>query len=281
MKRKSKTYKIFKAIATAVCIPLILLWILIVMLYIPPLQRYAVEKVCHEVGKASGFDIKMKSFHLTFPLKLSIKGFEVSRNDTIFAKGERADVNISFTPLLTGEVEANYISLEKSAINTADLISGMKIDGEIGFFRAIARNIDLEKEVANLRQINIHSTDINITLNDTTTKVDEEESTTLAWLINLHRGSIENCRFRLDMPLDTLSASIDLGKLLIRQGKIDLGKEIYGIGAIALSNTGIKYDAREESREKEPLNHIELNNINIACRDIEYTPDSKNPVPEN
>ena len=274
MKRKSWTYKIFKAIVTAVCIPLILLWVLIVMLYIPPLQRYAVEKVCHEVGKASGFNIKMEAFHLTFPLKLSIREFEVSRNDTIFAKGERADVNISFTPLLTGEVEANYISLEKSAINTADLISGMKIDGEIGFFRAIARNIDLEKEVANLRQINIHSTDINITLNDTTTKDDEEESTTLAWLINLHRGSVENCRFRLDMPLDTLSASIDLGKLLIRQGKIDLGKEIYGVGAIALSNTGIKYDAREESREKEPLNHIELNNINIACRDIEYTPDS-------
>ena len=192
MKRKSKIYKIFKAITTAVCIPLILLWILIVMLYIPPLQHYAVEKVCHEVSKASGFDIKIESFHLAFPLKLSIEGFDVSRNDTTFAQGEHADVNISFLPLLSGEVEANYISLEKSIINTADLIDGIKIDGEIGFFRIIARNIDLEKEIANLRQINIHSTDINIILNDTTANNNEEDDTPLGWIINLHRGSIDS-----------------------------------------------------------------------------------------
>lgn len=274
MRRKSKIYKIFKAITTAVCIPLILLWILIVMLYIPPLQHYAVEKVCHEVSKASGFDIKIESFHLAFPLKLSIEGFDVSRNDTTFAQGEHADVNISFLPLLSGEVEANYISLEKSIINTADLIDGIKIDGEIGFFRVIARNIDLEKEIANLRQINIHSTDINIILNDTTVNNNEEDDTPLGWIINLHRGSIENCRFALSMPLDTMSASLDLGKLLIRKGKIDLSKEIYGIGAVALSNTGVRFDAGAENRETEPLNHIELDNINIACQNIDYTPDS-------
>ena len=91
------------------------------MLYIPPLQRFAVDKICQKVSEASGFDIQLASFHLSFPLKVGVSGFEVSRNDTIFAKGEHADVNISFTPLLSGEVEANYISLEKSNINTGNL----------------------------------------------------------------------------------------------------------------------------------------------------------------
>ena len=274
MRKKSKTYKILKTTATIVCIPVILLWILIVMLYIPPLQRFAVDKICQKVSEASGFDIQLASFHLSFPLKVGVSGFEVSRNDTIFAKGEHADVNISFTPLLSGEVEANYISLEKSNINTGNLIQGITIDGEIGFFRAIARNVDLEKEIANLRQVNIHSTDINITINDTTANEPEEDDAPLNWILNLHRGSIENCRFVLNMPLDTISASVDLGKLLIRHGRIDLGKERYGIAAIALSNTGIRYDAGDKDRDTEPLSHIELNNINIACQDIEYTPDS-------
>lgn len=275
MKKKSKTYKILKNTAIAIIIPFILLWMLIVMLYIPPLQRYAVNKICHEVSVASGFNVKMGSFHLAFPLKLNITDFEASRNDTIFSKGERVDVNISFMPLLSGEIEANYISLENTVINSADLIPGIKIDGEIGFFRVIARNIDLEKEIANLRQINIHSTNINIILNDTTDSVEEEETTApLNWTLNLHRGSIENCKFTLDMPHDTLVASVDLGKLLIRKSKIDLNKEIYGINAIALSNTGIRYDVGNKSKEIEPLNHIELDNVNFAFRDIEYTPDS-------
>ena len=273
MKKRGKTYRIFKITAIAACIPIILLWMLVVILYIPPVQRYAVEKVCQEVSKASGFDLSIESFHLDFPLKISIAGFEVSRNDTTFAKGEHADVNISFIPLLSGEVEVNYVSLENAFVNTADLISGVHIDGEIGFFRAIARNIDIEREVANLRQINIHSTDINIVLNDTT-ETSEEESTPLNWVINLHRGSIENCKFALSMPNDTMRATLDLGKLLMRKGKIDLAKEIYGIKAIALSNSGVRYDVGEKNRESEPLNHIELNNINIACNEIEYTPDS-------
>ena len=274
MKKRSKKSRIFRIIATTICTPIVILWMLIVMLYIPPLQRYAVKKVCHEVGKATGFDISMESFHLAFPLKLGIAGFEISRNDTVFAKGEHVDVNISFLPLLKGEVEANYISLEKTAVNTADLIPGMKVDGEIGFFRTIARNIDLEKDIANLRQINIHSTDINITLSDTAKSEEEEDGEPLNWRVNLHRGSLENCRFTVNMPNDTTSAALGLGKLLIRQAGIDLGKQAYGINAIALSNTEIKYDAGNSSRETEPLNHIELENINIACKDIEYTPDS-------
>lgn len=273
MNKRDKTYRIFKIIATLILSPIILLWLLIVMLYIPPLQRFVVEKICHEVSKTSNFNVEIESFHLAFPLKFSIAGFEVSRNDTIFAKGEHADVNISFFPLLSGEVEANYISLEKVAVNTADLIPDIKIDGEVGFFRAIARNIDIEKEIANLRQINIHSTNINITLNNIT-ETEEEDSTRLNWLVNLHRGSIENCRIVLDMPSDTISASLHLGKLLIRGGRIDLNKGKYGITAIALSNSDIKYNAGDGNRESEPLNNLEFEKINFACRDIEYTPDS-------
>ena len=273
MRKRSKTYKIFKITAISICTPVLLLWLLIVLLYIPPVQRFVVDKVCHKVSEASGFEIQMESFHLAFPLKLSIAGFQVSRNDTTFAKGEHADVNISFLPLLSGEVEANYISLENAALNTATLIPGMSIDGEVGFFRAIARNVDLEKEIANFRQINIHSTNLNITLNDTT-EDEEEDSEALNWILNLHRGSIESCRFTLNMPADTICASVDLGRLLVREGKVDLGKEIYGIKAFALSNTGVQYDAGDKTRETDPLNHITIEHINIACRDIEYTCDS-------
>lgn len=275
MQKRNKTYRILKATAITICIPIILLWMLIVILYIPPLQRYAVNKICHEVSVATGFDIKMGTFHLAFPLKLSITEFEASRNDTIFTQGEHADINISFAPLLSGEIELNYISLENTIINTADIIPGMSINGRIGFFRTIARNIDIKNEVANLRQINIHSTDVNILLNDTTQE-EEDERSTLNWNINLHRGSIENCRISFAMPFDTMSTSVDLGKMLIRQGAIDLGKERYSINTLALSNTDVKYDIGSGNKETEPLKHIKLENISFACKDIRYATDSTN-----
>ena len=272
VKKRSWTYRIFKAAIITVCTPVVILWLLIVLLYIPPLQRFAVEKICNAVSQSSGFDVSIGTFHLAFPLRLNIADFNVSRNDTIFAQGELADVNISFWPLLSGEVEVNYVALEKAAVNTADLIEGLKVDGEIGFFRVVARNIDLEKELVNLRQIHLHSADIDITLGEM--PEEEEDSTRLGWRVNLHHGGIENCKISLNMPCDTMSAMLELGKLRLRRGAIDLGNERYGIGVITLSNTAVRYDTGDGSKEEEPLNHLEFNNINIACRDIEYTPDS-------
>ena len=272
MKKRNWTYRIFKALTIAVCIPVVVLWLLIVLLYIPPVQQYAVEKLCDGVGKASGFDIKAGTFHLAFPLKLSITDFNVARNDTVFAQGEHADVNISFFPLLSGEVEVNYVSLEKAAVNTANLIEGIKIDGKIGFFRVVARNIDLEKEIVNLRQVHMHTADVNITLGEITEEKDD--STRLGWIVRLHHGGIENCRIGIDMPDDTMKADFGIGKMRLRRGTIDLANEKYDVAAFALSNAAVKYDAGRGTRESAPLNHLEFNNINLACKDISYTPDS-------
>ena len=272
MKKRGSTYKIFRAIGIAIIIPIILLWMLTAMLYIPSLQHAVVEKICREVSRTTGFDIKIESFHLAFPLKASIAGFEVSRNDTTFAKGEFAGVNISLMPLLSGEAEVNYISLEKVALNTADLIPEINIDGTIGFFRTTARNISLKEEIANLRQVHIHSTDLNITLNDFADT--EEDSTAINWIANLHRGNIENCNIRLNIPKDTMSVSADIEKLIIRDGKMDFGNEIYGISTLALKSCSLKYDAGNGNKENAPLRHLVFDDINIECRNIGYTPDS-------
>ena len=272
MKKRGKTYKIFRAIGIAIIIPIILLWMLTAMLYIPSLQHAVVEKICREVSRTTGFDIKIESFHLAFPLKASITGFEVSRNDTTFAKGEFAGVNISLMPLLSGEVEVNYISLENIDLSTADLIPSININGTIGFFRTTARNISLKEEIANLRQVHIHSTDLNITLNDFADT--EEDSTAINWIANLHRGNIENCNIRLNIPKDTMSVSADIEKLIIRDGTIDLGNEIYGIKTLALNSSSLKYDAGNGNKENAPLRHLVFDDINIECRNIGYTPDS-------
>lgn len=272
MKKKGRTYKIFRAIGIAVIIPIILLWMLTMMLYIPSLQRAAVETICEEVSLTTGFDIKIESFHLAFPLKASITGFEVSRNDTTFAKGESAGVYISLMPLLSGEVEVNYISLENIDLSTADLIPSININGTIGFFRTTARNISLKEEIANLRQVHIHSTDLNITLNDFADT--EEDSTAINWIANLHRGNIEDCNIRLNIPKDTMSVSADIEKLIIRDGTMDLGNEIYGISTLALKSSSLKYDAGNGNKENAPLRHLAFDDINIECRNIGYTPDS-------
>ena len=177
-KKRSLARRILKATAIVISIPIILFWLLIILLYVPPVQRLAVNEVCDIVKEESGFNLKIGSFHLAFPLKLKISDFELSQNDTIYATGNRLDVNVSLLPLMKGEVEVNYVMLEGVEVDTRELLPTLQIDGRIGFFRTVARNIDLSGEIANIRQLHLHSTDLNILLKDTVTVSVEETEVT-------------------------------------------------------------------------------------------------------
>ncbi len=271
MKSRSILYKITKTTLLIVSTPIILFWALIILLYIPPIQRYAVDTVCKSIEKSTGYNIEIGTIHLSFPIKLNIYDFSVADGDNLIASGEKANVNISFMPLLTGEVEVNYVSLEQAKVNTGDIIPGIAIDGSIGYFRTVARNIDLTTQSINLRQIHLHSADISVTI-DSIPASDDEESEPLGWAVRLRKGAIENCNVALTMPGDTLSVAAHIGKLTLRRGNVNLADETYKVASLALKKSTIKYDRGAASKEEAPLDHIEINEINLDCGKFEMTP---------
>ncbi len=263
-----------KFLTIAISIPVIIVWLLIVMLYIPPVQRFVIDEVCQYLEEESGYDVEIGSFHLAFPLKLKISDFKVSRNDSIYASGKKADVNISLMPLLKGEVEVNYVQLEGIGIDTRELLPTMSVDGEIGFFRVVARNIDFENEIANIRQIHLHSTSLNIALKDTIVEEEEETSEPLEWVVNMRRANIENCSFSIDIPGDTMKAATHIGKINLERARADLGRERYRLQEFSISNTDIAYDQGTRSAGEAPLDHIRVNEINIEARRMAMNSDS-------
>lgn len=271
--KKNRIYRIIKRLLIIASIPFLLFWVLIVLLYIPPVQKFAVDTICSEVNESTGYDISIGSIHLAFPLKLNVSGFSMSRNDTLYAQSDRASVNISFYPLLRGQIELNYISLEHLQVDTKELIPGIAIEGQIGYFRTAARNIDFSKEIANIRQIHLHGAHVNIKLgNIAETEEDEEENTPAAWVINLRKGTIRNSSFSISIPGDTLSTNVDLGKLSLRRVRVNLGEETYKAKSLEILNSRVKYDKGMLSREDAPLDHIDIRDINLNCGNFEMTP---------
>ena len=268
MDRRSVTYRIFKAILIILSLPVILLSLAITALYIPPIQQYTIDKVCETISRESGFDINAGKFHLQFPLKLKIADFHVAKEGELYAKGESIAISLELLPLTKGEVEVNYIQLEGITLNSGELIPGLKIDGNVGYFRGVARNVDIKNETANLRQLYLRDSNVNVELCDTA----QSDDSTVNWIVTLYKANIENCNANIKMPLDTMAISAGIGKLSLKRLTADLGKESYSIGSIELGNSEASYDQGVKSREEEPLNHLALKNINTGIKDIYYSP---------
>lgn len=248
-------------------IPIFIIATLIALLYIPPIQSLVVEKACEEISQKSGYDIKIGSIYLAFPLKLMTTDIKMSKNDTVYIQGQYFDANISLFPLFSGKVEANYLSLEKFDLNTRNMLPDISVEGEVGYARVVVRDADLANSVASIRQLHIADSDLNIALTDTTAS---EESEPLQWVINLRKGSIKNSSIGITLPSDTLSAWAYIEDMQLRRGRINIPETSFAIKEIALCNSRVRYDKGGATQQQAPLDHIWLEKINLNANELKF-----------
>ena len=57
--------------------PILLIMILAVMLYLPPVQNWAVRQVAAYASESTGMDVTVDHVKLVFPLRLGVEGVQV------------------------------------------------------------------------------------------------------------------------------------------------------------------------------------------------------------
>lgn len=260
-----------KRIGIVCLIPVVLVLLVSVLLYIPPVQNFAVKKAAYYAGKATGMQIGIEQIRLSFPLNLTVRGVEVLTTpaDTLLTL-KSLTVNVRALPLLKKEVLVDAIDLEGVKVNTGTFIEGMEIKGVLGRLYAKADRINLSKEKVTFNTIDLSDTAITLLLNDTTTKADTT-STAVNWILNLQKINLDRVAFAMQMPADSLRLSTYIDKANLEDGSVDLGASHYGADLFTLTGSTLGYDANYQ----DPVagfdpSHIALSNVTISLDSLFY-----------
>lgn len=260
-----------KRIGIVCLIPVVLVLLVSVLLYIPPVQNFAVKKAAYYAGKVTGMQIGIERIRLSFPLNLTVRGVEVLTTpaDTLLTL-KSLTVNVRALPLLKKEVLVDAINLEGVKVNTGTFIEGMEIKGVLGRLYAKADRINLSKEKVTFNTIDLSDTAITLLLNDTTTKADTT-STAVNWILNLQKINLDRVAFAMQMPADSLRLSTYIDKANLKDGIVDLGASHYGADLFTLTGSTLGYDANYQ----DPVagfdpSHIALNNVTISLDSLFY-----------
>ena len=260
-----------KRIGIVCLIPVVLVLLVSVLLYIPPVQNFAVKKAAYYAGKATGMQIGIERIRLSFPLNLTVRGVEVLTTpaDTLLTL-KSLTVNVRALPLLKKEVLVDAIDLEDVKVNTGTFIEGMEIKGVLGRLYAKADRINLSKEKVTFNTIDLSDTAITLLLNDTTTKADTT-STAVNWILNLQKINLDRVAFAMQMPADSLRLSTYIDKADLKDGIVDLGTSHYGADLFTLTGSTLGYDANYQ----DPVagfdpSHIALSNVTISLDSLFY-----------
>jgi len=268
--------KVLKWLGIAVLVPILLIVILAVLLYLPPIQNWTVKKVVAIASEKTGLEISIERVSLEFPLDLGIEGFRaLHKNDSIVNQTDTiADVrkmvcDVRLLPLFQKRVVIDELSLTDANLNTNGFISDLRVKGCLQELWLSSDGIDLDQETVEVNGARLSEARLDIALSDTAA-VDTTEST-MKWIVNADSVSILKSSLMIHLPGDTLNAQAYMGRAVAREVLADLGGKIYRVGSLDWTQGRLNYDNRFEPEVSGlDYNHLALSDINLCVDSIEY-----------
>lgn len=263
--------KLLKWVVGILLSPFILFIILSILLYIPPVQRFAVRTVTEYISENTDTKVSVKSLRLSFPLDLKLEEFQMNdQSNGLLVGVESLIMDLRLTHLLKGQIDVEGITLNQGMVNTQKIIPGVSIQGEVGRFFINSHGIDLKKSDVIVNKVQLDNSNVRILLNDSTSE-DTTTSGPVLWKIRLKKVGIDNTRLFLSMPGDTMQIDGQLHQALLQDGLVDLAKNRYTAQKFALQADSLKYNITNALPVSGlDYNHIFCQNIRIGIDSISF-----------
>ncbi len=252
--------------------PVLLFIILMILLYVPPVQNLLRKEATAYASEATGMQIEVRRIDLRFPLNLLVSGVQVVQAPDTLLTLESLNVRVKAWPLLRGKVEVDEVMLRQGTVNSAQLVEGMQIQGVLGRF-SLRANADLEQEVALVNRIELSDTHIRLTMGaDTTATPKDTTQTALRWNIALRDLNLKNVSFQMQMPDDSVYVGAHIGEALLKNADADLGRQVYGWQQFLLSGASATYNVGKGAGVAKGFDpsHILVRDIRLALDSVFY-----------
>ena len=105
-KSNKKRKIIIKALGTALTMPIFIVLTATTLLYIPSIQKYAINKCSELIARHTNYNLYMEKFNLHLPFHISIGNFTLSEASDTLLNGDRLRIDINILPLIKGELVA-------------------------------------------------------------------------------------------------------------------------------------------------------------------------------
>lgn len=268
--------KIFNLLGIIFLIPIILFFLLLVLLYIPPIQNWAVGHVNKYASDKIGMEISVGHVYLAFPLDLAVDEAKVlQKNDSIpqlkdtVADIKKTIVDIQFLPLFSGKVNIDELNIKSIIFNTTKFIPSARVKGSADNLVLNSHGIDFKRKHVLINNILLDGAKLDVQLNDTA-KSNTAKSKNY-WNIQFQNLELKNTKLAVHMPNDTLDIGIKVSHAKSINGYIDLFKTLYTIEKTDANFDYITYDNKFEPWVKGfDNNHLEFRNIHIGIDSLKY-----------
>lgn len=270
--------RILKWAGAVLLLPLLLVALTALLLYLPPVQRWALDRLTTYAEEQSGMQITASRVALSFPLRLTFDGVVVERPNALpppptdtLVDVRHASVNVGVWPLLKGRIAVDGLTLEDGRVNTLDMIPSVQISGRVGRLAASSRGIDLGRQAVPVDRLSLDDSDLAIRLVDT---ADEDTTSSAPWVVTIDKADVSRSSVALLMGGDSVRVAARVEQLSVSDALVNTSGT-YSIGHIDLKGGTIGYDDDASAPTADGLDyhHLALTDVSLRADSLSYSAD--------
>lgn len=264
-----------------------------VLVYIPPVQTLLKDTACSLVRKSTGMDVRVDKFRLKFPLDISLRGVSVveASGDTM-VRAREAIADVKLLPLLHLDVRLNRLQLIEGYYRMVSPDSSM-----IMALRAGRLEVDGQSS-ANLSNMDINLNkavidDGNLSLYMNVWKKIPSDTVSPPTQMRILADDLQLNRFTFAMSmLPTIdSLQLQAGSVHLIKGVVDLGKSSVKASSLAVESGKFSYIAPDPEYVKahpapvdtisppSPPMTIQADSVSLSGFDVLYATKGVKPAP--
>lgn len=228
-----------------------LMWVIIVILlipvalYIPPVQTLVKNIACNVVEKSTGMKIGIERFRLKWPLDVALDGVsvvEASGDTMVYARSVIADVRLA--PLFKLDVDINELKLEDAGIRIMSPDSSMLLKLKASLIDIDDKSsVDIKTMNIDVNKVLVKEGDLSLDMDVWKKKPTPADTTAITLKIAINEADLEDFSFHMSMlpTIDTLLLSTK--SVVLRKGLVDLKENKVTADFIGTSDGSVTYIA--------------------------------------
>lgn len=252
--------------------PFLLFIIAFLLIYFPPVQKWAVDKAAETLSEEMDMDVTVESVYLKFPLDLSMGGMlAVQDGDTVIDARE-LDISIKALPLFELKAEVDDIHLYDAKVYTKELIDACIIKGYITELCLDSHSTDIVQELAVVNKALLRDADLTVMLADSVPE-DTTTSEPVNWRIQIDDIELQNVKATVLLTPNADSTYV-MGNIGNAHATafLDLGKEIYNVSKLTVKESAASFELKKEPALKEQFDpsHILFSDLALDVDSFSY-----------
>ena len=256
--------KFLKILSTTLGIIVLLPILLVVALYLPPVQNWAAHKAAEYASEKTGMQITIGRVGIAFPLDIDLEDLcAIQTPDTLLSTGS-VIVDLNFSHIREWRLGVDGIDIRSGKVNTLDLLDKLRVKGQLGLLHLDADNIDFKQRHVTLNNALLDGSNILIAMRDTTI-IDTTESKPIRWTIDVENVNVRNSYIAYHSANDTIVAKAAIRSAVLGGGDILLENSRYNVGKLKLSVDSLFLSMMDSLGNK---TCIRLPETNLTLKDL-------------